>query len=165
MLKKLPHLVFFLPFRAKPWRPRHLPARPQREPPQPKRSLLLRVTPRPLRPRARQRPAWDRAMLSGQKIAALHPVEAQVTPLGGNWACPPPPPQLLRHCPQNRLERMPLCCGWTNTVRNLWRLWLVSRETRAVPASCCAGCRTGTNTMVGGPPSRQVADSLTQFVF
>lgn len=34
-----------------------------------------------------------------------------------------------------------------------------------MPASCCAGCRTGTNTTVGGAPSRQVADSLTQFVF
>lgn len=113
--------IISLPFRTKSQRPRHLPARLQREPPQPRRSLLLRVTPRPLRPRARQRPAWDRAMLSGQKIVALHPVEAQVTPLGGNWACPPPPPrpQLLRHRPQNRLERMPLCCGWTNTGRAL----------------------------------------------
>lgn len=113
--------IIFLSFRTKPQRPRHLPARPQREPPQPRRSLLLRVTPRPLRPRAHQRLAWDRAMPSGQKIVALHPVEARVTPLVGNWACPPPPPppQLLRHRPQNRLERMPLCCGWTNTGRAL----------------------------------------------
>lgn len=56
---------------------------------------------------------------------------------------------------------MLVCCGSTSTARTLWRPWLVSKETRAVPTSCCGGCRTGTNTTEGAIPRHQVADGFT----
>lgn len=150
-------------FRAKPQRPGHLLARPQRAPPEPRRYLPLRVIPGLLTPRALQRPAWFKATLPGPKMVALHLGEAQVTQPGGGWASPPPlhrQPLQLHH--QHHLERV--CCGWTSTARSLWRLWLASRETRVVPISCSAGCRTGTNITAGVPPSPQVSDGLALFV-
>lgn len=155
---------FFL-FRAKPQRPRLPPARPQREPPQPRRSPPPRVIPHPLTPLAHQRPAWLRATVPGRDMAALLLGEAQVTQPGGSWAFLPPllHPQPLEHHLHHSLERTPVCCGSTSTARAPWRLWLVSRETRAVPISCYAGCRTGTNITAGALPSHQVADSLALF--
>lgn len=154
-------------FRAKPQRPGLPPARPQKAPPKPRRSLPPRAIPGPLTPRARQKPAWHKATVPGPEMVALHLGEDQVTQPGGSWAFPPPLLHLqpLDNHRRHRPRTVPLCSGLTSTARALWRLWLASRETRAVPISWRAGCRTGTDTTAGALPSHQVADALAPFVF
>lgn len=171
MLNSIIHVrvgyIFMCSFRAKPQRPGLPPARPRGAPQKPRRSLPPRVTPGPLTPRVRQRPASHKGTAPGPDTLALHLEEAQVTWPGGSWAflLPPLHLQAQNHHPHRCLGRAPVCCGWTSTVRALWRLWLASRGTRAVPISCYAGCRTGTNTTAGTLPSQQVAHTLTVSVF
>lgn len=153
--------TFFYPsFSAKPQRPGLPPARPQRAPPKPRRSLPPRAIPGRLTLQAHRKPNWHRVTTAKPESPAHHLGEVQVTRPGGNWAFPPLPPRLQprEHRPRPHWAMTSVCCGWTSTAHALWRLWLDSREIRAVPTSCCAGWRTGTETTVEARPSLQVLD-------
>lgn len=138
-------------------RPGLPPATPQKPPPKPRRSPPPRVTPGLPTPRVHLRPDRGGITVPGPAMAARHLGGDRVTQLRGSWACLPPRPQ----DPRLQHRRGRVSSGWTSIVLSLWRLWLASRGNRAVPTSCSAGCRTGTNitAAAAAAASRQVAET------